>query len=172
MNRTIISAELAPATMKRSSAKSQKHSQFLKKPSLLGSVARSSPSSSPSLSALASPSLHPAPTSVPSTSNPDMAAQQALRRPLIHLLAIKPALREDLMRTTRSNITQCSLVLEKVARQVAGGKEWQLTDKAYKELDVWAFKYTSQEDRQAAIDNAVRAYDRMRLSKEEGSKPL
>jgi RNA polymerase II elongation factor ELL len=40
-------------------------------------------------------------------------------------------------------------------------------DKLYKELDVWNFNYKNQEDRQAAIDNAIRAYDRMRLSKDD-----
>lgn len=152
--------------MKRSAAKSQKHSQFLKKPSLLGGVARSSPSS-PSSSVLASPLLLPAPTSVPLVFNPDMEAQRALRKPLIHLLAIRPATRDGLLTQTRCTKTQCSLVLEKVARQIAGSDHWKLTDKAFKELDVWGFKYMSQEDREAAINNAVRAYDRMRLSKED-----
>lgn len=45
--------------------------------------------------------------------------------------------------------------------------KWNLTDKSYKELDVWAFPYPSEFERQFAIDRAVAAFDRMRISREE-----
>ena len=56
-------------------------------------------------------------------------------------------------------------ILQKVGKQSEG--KWQLTDRAYKELDVWNFGYPTQEDRKAAADNAIKAFDRMRLGKDE-----
>ena len=43
-----------------------------------------------------------------------------------------------------------------------------LRNKLYRELDVWNFDYDNQEQRQQAIDNAVKVYDKMRMS---GSEP-
>ena len=45
--------------------------------------------------------------------------------------------------------------------------KWDLTDKAFKELDVWDFSYPNQEDRDLAIGRAISAFDRMRLSTQE-----
>jgi RNA polymerase II elongation factor ELL len=57
--------------------------------------------------------------------------------------------------------------LDRVARLTGkADEEWALQDRAYKELDVWKFQY-SEEDRQAAITNAIHAYDRMRLPKDD-----
>lgn len=118
---------------------------------------------SPSLSATGTPRLGAAPTSAPVT---DSAVRtQAMRTPLIHLLAMKPLTREEITQKTRIPKDDLEEVLPKVGKQVDG--KWQLTDRACKELDVYKFGYSSQDDRQAAIDNAIRAYDRMRLGKDE-----
>jgi RNA polymerase II elongation factor ELL len=45
--------------------------------------------------------------------------------------------------------------------------KWDLTDKAFKELDIWDFHYPNEGDRQLAINRAISAFDRMRLSTSE-----
>lgn len=114
-------------------------------------------------SAMGTPNLGAAPTSIPAT---DSAVRtKAMRTPLIHLLAMRPLTREEIVQKTRIPKDDLEEVLPKVGKQ--GDGKWQLTDRAYKELDVYKFGYRSQEDRQAAVDNAIRAYDRMRLGKDE-----
>lgn len=118
---------------------------------------------SPSLSATGTPHLGSGPTSAPAT---DSALRtRAMRTPLIHLLAMRPLTREEITAKTRIPKDDLEEVLPKVGKQEDG--KWQLTDRAYKELDVYKFGYSSQRDRQAAVDNAIRAYDRMRLGKDE-----
>ena len=93
---------------------------------------------------------------------------QALRTPLIHLLAVRPVSEKFLAQTTGSSIDECLAILEKVGKAARlDPSKWDLTDKAFKELDIWKFKYASEDDRQSAIDRAISAFDRMRLSREE-----
>ncbi|KAK8162178.1 hypothetical protein IWX90DRAFT_236319 [Phyllosticta citrichinensis] len=120
--------------------------------------------SSPSLAA-ASPLPGSAPTSAPPSSRMS-ALQKAIKVPVLHILAIKPAKSADLHRTTRAPKQELAAVLQKIATENKDG-EWELTGKSYKELDVWTFPYRSQDERQAAIDNAIRAFDKQRLSPEE-----
>lgn len=118
---------------------------------------------SPSLSAAATPRLGAAPTSVPTSE--DEVKTQAMKTAVIHLLAMRPCKSEEIMKKTNIPKSDLDSILQKVGKLSEG--KWQLSDRAYRELDVWKFGYTSQDDRQAAIDNAVKAYDRMRLGKEE-----
>ena len=93
---------------------------------------------------------------------------KALRFVLLHLLAIKSLSLKAIIQQTRSNREDCLDVLRKIGKQASPTTdEWQLTEKAYKELDVWAFRYPSQELRQTVIDNAIRVYDRLRISPED-----
>ena len=57
--------------------------------------------------------------------------------------------------------------LQKVGDLNNNSGKWELRKNFYKELDVWRYKYGSEEDRQRAIDNAVRQYDKMRLGVSE-----
>ena len=57
--------------------------------------------------------------------------------------------------------------LQKVGDLNQNSRKWELRKNFYKELDVWRYKYDSEEDRQRAIDNAVRVYDKMRLGVSE-----
>ena len=120
--------------------------------------------SSPALNA-SSPAL--APTSVPAS---ETAAEKtkAIRAPIIHILAIAPATEADLLKYKKSSTTtqEFKSSLDKVADLVDG--KYMLRNKLYKELDVWNFEYNSQKDRQTAIDNAVKVFDKMRMS---GSEP-
>jgi RNA polymerase II elongation factor ELL len=102
-----------------------------------------------------------APTSAGLDSNMPMAI--AGRKVLVHLLAVKPQTYETCRKLLHFN---CRDLLDKVGKKNTAN-EWALLDRAYKELDVWKFKYRKDEERQTAIDGAIRAYDRMRISKED-----
>jgi RNA polymerase II elongation factor ELL len=93
-----------------------------------------------------------------------MPFDTAIRKPLVHYLAVRP---REYLKCHRAVHTNPRRILEKVARKTGKGKEeWALLDRAYKELDVWTFNY-SEKDRQAAIENAIHAYDRIRLPKDD-----
>ena len=132
---------------------------------------RSMPSS-PSLAATRSPLPHTAaPTSVPtSTPTIDEKARkmQALRTPLLHLLAVRPVSEKFLAQTTGSSKEECLALLDKVGKPARlDPSKWDLSDRTFKELDIWKFNYGSEDDRQSAIDRAISAFDRMRLSRED-----
>lgn len=119
---------------------------------------------SPSLSASDTPRPGAALTSVPS--NDPALRLKAMRKPLIHLLAIEPLVPEEITQRTHIPKADVEEILSKIGKP-AEGKKMGLTDRAFKELDVYSFGYSTPEERQAAIDNAVRAYDRQRIGKEE-----
>lgn len=119
---------------------------------------------SPTISASGTPGLGAAPTSVPS--NDSALRLKAMKKPLVHLLAIEALSQEDIIQKTRIPKADLEEILSKIGKQ-AEGKKMGLSDRAYKELDVYNFGYSTAEERQAAIDNAVRAYDRQRIGKEE-----
>ena len=129
---------------------------------------RSMPTS-PTLGASRPPlTLGAGPTSVPTLPDEKSAKLKALRSPLIHLLAVRPVSERFLAQKTHCSVEECLDVLQKVGKPARlDTSKWDLTDRTYKELDVWDFKYPNQEDRQAAMDHAVSAFDRLRLSREE-----
>lgn len=113
----------------------------------------------------AAPSSHPvaAATSAPPMDSPAQKAR-AIRTPLIHFLAVRPVSEKYLAQTLRCSAGECKEVLERVGRPYKlDNSKWDLTDKAFRELDIHRFKYPSEDDRQLAIDRAVTAYDRLRL---------
>ena len=118
---------------------------------------------SPAMTATASPYLGPAPTSAP-TSQDDVRLR-AMRTPLIHLLATESLASAEIYNKTRIPKAALDTILQRIGKKDDVGK-WHLSDKAFRELDVWKFEYPSRVKRQAAIDNAIRAYDRMRVDKD------
>jgi RNA polymerase II elongation factor ELL len=132
-----------------------------------GLLGMSSGNSSPSLSAVGTPRAGLSVTSAPNNLN---LRRQAMRTPLIHLLAMKPASTEEIIRATHIPKSDLEEVVSKIAQNVGG--QWKLSDRAYKDLNVWEFGYKTQQDRQMAIDNAIRAYDRTRVGKEENTWQL
>ena len=118
---------------------------------------------SPSLNAIGTPRIGAGPTSAPLSE--DEVRLQAMRKPLVHLLAIESATSEEIRSKTHIPKDDLDIVLRKVGKQVEG--KWALQDRSYKELDVWSFAYPSKTDRQSAIDNAIRSYDRLRLGQED-----
>ncbi|KAI4648342.1 hypothetical protein J4E93_004754 [Alternaria ventricosa] len=126
-------------------------------PSMLGS---------PSLSASSSPMHKRAPTSQPSNSHDVIVS--ALRVPIIHLLAREPATEASLAATCRTSLANIRDVLPKIAkRSTADADKWQLTDKSFREVNPFKFPYQSDEDRQQAIDAAIKSFDRQRLAKDD-----
>ncbi len=74
-----------------------------------------------------------------------------------------------LAQQTRCSPEECLEVLQKVGKPWRlDASKWELSDRGYKDLDLWKFPYPSQDDRQMAIENATKAFDRMRLSRADG----
>ncbi|KAL4979134.1 hypothetical protein BDW66DRAFT_128687 [Aspergillus desertorum] len=127
-------------------------------------------SSSPALNVARSPVLIPplTPTSAPLSQNKDRLRLDALKIPFIHLLAIRAVSTKFLARQTRSSIEDCATLAQKYGiENRIDPEKFDLRDKVYRELDVWKFPYPSQEDRQEAIENAISAFDRMRISRSD-----
>ncbi|KAI9837116.1 MAG: hypothetical protein M1819_000767 [Sarea resinae] len=167
------SSNLPPArSAKRPAVKSTNSTRFFKnnRSQILGTGAGRSIPASPSLGAAQSPSnsstVHTA-ISAPLVRAAKQMKTQALRIPLVHLLAVRAASQSELARMTHSPKEDCLQVLQKVGKVSKSAKDWELTDRAYKELDVWTFAYPSQDERQGAIDNAISAFDRMRVSRDD-----
>ncbi|KAJ9616716.1 hypothetical protein H2200_000435 [Cladophialophora chaetospira] len=140
----------------------------LRKEHFLGSLNRSTPGS-PFLSASYSPRLGP--TSAPlasAMSTKDRIRLDAIRIPLVHLLAVRPLASKAICDQLHASQDDIDKLLDKVSWESKAheGKR-ELKEKSYRELDVWKFPYRSQEDRQAAIDRAITAYDRTRVEKKD-----
>lgn len=159
-----------PVQEKQATAKSNALGLHKKNSSsrLINATTRSMPAS-PSIGASRSPaSLGAAPTSVPVVRDEKTQKLQALRTPLIHLLAVRQVSVKFLAQKTCCSQEECKEVLQRVGREsLLDPEKWDLSDKSFKELDVWKFAYPSEVDRQFAIDRAVSAFDRMRVSREE-----
>lgn len=159
---------LPPAVQQRGSAqpiRAGNKARFLaqNKKSLTGNTTRSTPSS-PGPGGVNSPSL--APTSIPMS---QQLAEKAktIRKPIVHQLALGPATETQLFSLKDSDVLDQDfrLAIEKVAEFDVG--KWKLKQKSFKDLDIFSYKRYSSEERQTAIDNAVRAYDKMRLNASE-----
>lgn len=87
-----------------------------------------------------------------------------MRFALIHLLAVRPLSEQDIHQKTHIPKAQLSSLLPRIADKQE--LTWELSNKPYRELDPWSFKYTSDQ-RTSAIDNAIRAFDRARIPKDD-----
>lgn len=93
---------------------------------------------------------------------------KALRTPLIHFLAARPASITLLVKHLGCKQDELLEVLTRVGKEFRlSPDKWTLNDKAFKELDVWNFDYPNHDDRQLAINCAISAFDRMRISTKE-----
>ncbi|ETN46454.1 uncharacterized protein HMPREF1541_00638 [Cyphellophora europaea CBS 101466] len=130
--------------------------------------AGSSRPSSPFLGSAFSPAAGP-------TSNPllgggsnlkDKIRFEAMKVAVIHLLAVRPMNVQSIVEKIHAPRDECERALDKITRDApsAPGKK-ELKDRSYRDLDVWKFRYPNQEDRQAAIERAIQAFDRMRIEK-------
>lgn len=118
---------------------------------------------SPALSGIGSPSL----ASSGSTSQDRVKLQ---RFPILHELAVQELPRLDLWaRWDEGTEEEFTTALNKVAEFDKDHQKWVLKRNSWKELDVFEYDYAHEEDRQTAINNAIRQYDRLRIS---ASDPL
>lgn len=107
-----------------------------------------------------------APTSQPSGTHEAVLA--ALRVPIIHLLAREPATESSLAKTCRTSITSVRELLPKIAKRSAQETDkWQLTDKSFREINPYNFPYLTSEEREQAIECAIKSFDRLRLAKDD-----
>jgi RNA polymerase II elongation factor ELL len=106
------------------------------------------------------------PTSQPGSTHD--AVINALRVPVIHLLARQPASEASLAETCRTSQANMRELLPKIAKRSSpDADKWQLTDKVFRELNPFKFPYQSPEDREQAIESAIKAFDRQRLAKDD-----
>ncbi|KAK4238287.1 hypothetical protein C8A03DRAFT_15215 [Achaetomium macrosporum] len=112
---------------------------------------------SPALSAIGSPSL------LPSGGTAQERVKQ-LRFPIIHELAVRNLSRQELLSKWHDGTEEeFDTILGKVADLDADSQKWSLKKMFWKELDVFEYNYSYEEDRQKAINNAIKQYDRSRI---------
>ncbi|KAL9600791.1 MAG: hypothetical protein Q9219_002929 [cf. Caloplaca sp. 3 TL-2023] len=145
-------------------------SQQMKRPitPLNNAMARSTPVSPAVTATRPGPAISIAPRSTPVIHDEKAQKLQALKFPLLHLVAIRPMSLKFLANTVCCSQEECKQVLEKIGKPARlDPDKWDLSDKAFKDLDVWGFNYKLDDDRELAIEHAISAYDRMRLSRED-----
>lgn len=160
---TILDASMATGA-KRGTKGSNKKLHPGKTGGMTGTIGRSAPAS-PALSGIVSPSMGP------TLSAAEHAKEEAreLRAPIVHELAIREMSFEDLRSRWPGDSEDFKPALDKVADFDNTLQKYALKKLYWKELDVFKYDYDSDEDRQKAIDNAVKMYDRMRMG---ASEPL
>ncbi|KAF8474276.1 hypothetical protein BDZ91DRAFT_354171 [Kalaharituber pfeilii] len=100
----------------------------------------------------------------PLQTSPEIEAKlDALRPPLIHLLALGSDSERNLAMKTRAPVDLCLKILQRIGNKTRAGNHWELVDNIYRDLDLWKFPYGSQKDRDLAITNAKAAFERLRL---------
>lgn len=151
---TLIRARVVGNLPEKASAKSK-----AKLISNYGSRAGSLPTS-PSLHGATSPSLNP----TLSASQQAMERAKEQRVTLVHELAVKDRSTEYLKKKWEGKDHEFRPTLEKIAEHNADSDTWTMGKTYWKELDVWNYDYSSQDERQIVIDNAIRQYDKQRLS--------
>ncbi|KAF2127888.1 hypothetical protein P153DRAFT_367827 [Dothidotthia symphoricarpi CBS 119687] len=120
---------------------------------------------SPLLNTPSSPMHKRPPTSQPGGTHEAILA--ALRVPIIHLLAKQPAAEASLAASCRTSTANVRDLLPKIAKRSSqDADKWQLTDKSFRDINPWKFPYSS-EDRDEAIESAIKAFDRLRLAKDD-----
>jgi RNA polymerase II elongation factor ELL len=143
------------------------HGSALRK-DILGGLNKSTPGS-PFLSATYSPRL--APTSAPlgaGMSTEERIRLDAIRIPLIHLLAVRTQTPKSIREQLNVSKDELEKLLDKVSKQAAVDENQRsLKDKIFRELDVWKFPYRSSDDREAAVNHAIHAFDRLRIEKRD-----
>lgn len=118
---------------------------------------------SPALSGTGSPSLGA------TLSADELAKERAkeLRSPIVHELAVREMTFDELQSRWPNDDSDFKPALDKVADFDGSRQKYALKRMYWKELDVFRYGYDSDEERQKAIDNAIRMYDRMRVGTAE-----
>ncbi|KAI0199780.1 hypothetical protein F4808DRAFT_431235 [Astrocystis sublimbata] len=127
---------------------------------VLSSTARSLPSS-PALNGVASP--NPA-LSTYAAQQQVLEKNKGQRIVLVHELAVGDQPFQRLQDVWTGAESDLKPTVDKVADFNKITEKWSLKKIFWKELDVWNYDYKTSEDRQSAIDNAIRTYDRQRTA--------
>ncbi|KAF4955727.1 hypothetical protein FSARC_11788 [Fusarium sarcochroum] len=99
----------------------------------------------------------------PSTSQPQDRAKGE-RAMLVHELAVQDRTFDYLAKKWEGKQEDLEPTLRKVADFLDDTKKWSPKKRTWRDLDVWNYDYDTQELRQKAIDNAVRQYDKQRIT--------
>ncbi|KAI8628918.1 hypothetical protein F5Y19DRAFT_464887 [Xylariaceae sp. FL1651] len=125
--------------------------------SVLSNTTTRSLPSSPALNGVSSP-------------NPAFSASQQVleknkgqRTILVHELAARDQPFEHLQDVWMGADADLKPTVEKVADFNKSTEKWTLKKIYWRELDVWNYDYDSPQDRQSAIENAIKAYDKQRI---------
>ncbi|KAH7197216.1 uncharacterized protein B0J16DRAFT_15778 [Fusarium flagelliforme] len=86
------------------------------------------------------------------------------RAMLVHELAVQDRSFDYLTKKWEGSQEDMEPTLRKVADYLDDSKRWSLKKRTWRDLDVWNYDYDTQELRQKAIDNAVRQYDKQRIT--------
>ncbi|KAG5977675.1 hypothetical protein E4U55_006628 [Claviceps digitariae] len=113
------------------------------------------------------------------TSTPQITATQQVmekkkeqRFTLVHELAIAAQTTEYLKAKWTGKEEDFRPTLEKTASYNSDSQTWTMKQPWWRELNVWKYNYATKEDREAAIDRAIRQYDKLRLSASENEWQL
>ncbi|RGP70318.1 hypothetical protein FLONG3_7496 [Fusarium longipes] len=86
------------------------------------------------------------------------------RAMLVHELAVQDRPFDYLSKRWEGAQEDMEPTLRKVADYLDDSRKWALKKRAWRDLDVWNYDYDTQELRQKAVDNAVRQYDKQRIT--------
>ncbi|KAL9117074.1 MAG: hypothetical protein Q9187_006393 [Circinaria calcarea] len=93
---------------------------------------------------------------------------KALKVAILHVLASRSVSQKFLASAVNCTAEECKPILEKYGREARlDPSKYDLSDRGFKELDIWKFPYKNESDREAAVERAVSAFDRQRISREE-----
>ncbi|WQF87195.1 Putative winged helix DNA-binding domain superfamily [Colletotrichum destructivum] len=154
---------LAPANNKKATGKTAKSKLLSSMASYGNGGGKSSPSGSPALVAVSSPSTNP----VFSSSQQVVEKFKEQRSMIVHELAVQERPYDYLESLWEGKEEDFRPALEKVAQFEPDTQMWALRKNYWRELDVWKYDYDTQDTRQKAIDNAIRQFDKMRLATTE-----
>ncbi|KAK2592375.1 hypothetical protein QQS21_009926 [Conoideocrella luteorostrata] len=118
---------------------------------------------SPALNAAHSPNSTPQLTATQNV----MERKKELRFTLVHELAVADRATEYLEDKWTGKDEDFRPALEKMAIYNSDSETWTIKQPIWRELNVWKYDYETQNDRQAAIDRAIKQYDKQRLSSSE-----
>ncbi|KAF2668807.1 hypothetical protein BT63DRAFT_456448 [Microthyrium microscopicum] len=90
---------------------------------------------------------------------------KAVKRALTHLLATGPLSLRDCYSRVRSSQEEAIKILGNIAKEDEAHL-WQLSSKTWLTVEPFEFPYTKPQ-REACIENAIRAFDRQRIDKED-----
>ncbi|KAG6009744.1 hypothetical protein E4U21_001492 [Claviceps maximensis] len=123
---------------------------------------------SPAVNSVRSPASTPQITATQQV----MERKKEQRFTLVHELAIASQTTEYLKAKWTGKEEDFRPTLEKTAHYNNESHTWTMKQPCWKELNVWKYNYATQDDRQTAIDRAIRQYDKQRLSASENEWQL